>query len=107
MIRTTEEAVALDERIMYAKNEMIHSLNQQINELAKRYDRDMAEREAEIARISQALQFYADHGNWLIESENGDGYVNRIEWNASGDLWRAPWKTAEQALARPAGKPER
>jgi len=100
MIRMTEEAAERDERIMQAKNEMIHSLNQQIYELAQRYDRDMAEREAKIARMSQALQFYADHGNWLIESETGDGYVNRIEWNASGELWRAPWKTAEQALAR-------
>lgn len=50
--------------------------------------------------IVEALMFYADHGNWLIEEDNGDGYINRIEWNASGDLWRAPWKRAEQALAR-------
>lgn len=49
--------------------------------------------------IMDALRFYAERSNWLTESDEG-GYVNRIEWNASGDLWRAPWKMAEQALAR-------
>ncbi len=52
--------------------------------------------------LRQALEFYADRSNWLIESDSGDGYVNRIEWNASGDLWRAPWKRALQALGRAA-----
>ena len=54
---------------------------------------------SDIEELREALQFYADRSNWLTESDEG-GYVNRIEWNASGDLWRAPWKRAEQALAR-------
>lgn len=71
-----EESMSL----LTGDEEEINSLNEEIDELRK------------------ALKFYADHGNWLIESESGDGYVNRIEWNASGDLWRAPWKMAEHAL---------
>jgi hypothetical protein len=47
--------------------------------------------------LSKALHFYADRSNWLEESDGA--YVSAIEWNASGDLWRAPWKIAETALA--------
>lgn len=53
----------------------------------------------DIEILKEALQCYTDRSNWLTESDEG-GYVNRIEWNASGDLWRVPWKRAEQALAR-------
>ncbi len=56
------------------------------------------EQQAQIKLLRDALKFYADRSNWLPESDDG-GYVNRIEWNACGDLWRAPWKTAEHALA--------